>query len=123
MRRDRPRARWWRGHNLWRKPESALRDSRRQHAAGRTHISPIAAQFHRPRPAHRRAAGTEDHRVPGCRYWHCRLSHARMRGYHAARSPKHLEGPTSLQKIYFVLFDQEALTAFTSVRSELESKV
>ena len=36
---------------------------------------------------------------------------------------KHLEGPTSLQKIYFVLFDQEALAAFNSVRSELESKV
>ena len=35
---------------------------------------------------------------------------------------KHLEGATSLQKIYFVLFDQEALAAFTSVRSELESK-
>src|SRR6202161_3265093 len=35
---------------------------------------------------------------------------------------KHLEGPTSLQKIYFVLFDQEALAAFQSVRSELESK-
>src|SRR3984885_10383516 len=36
---------------------------------------------------------------------------------------KHLEGPTTLQKIYFVLFDQEALAAFQSVRSELESKV
>jgi O-acetyl-ADP-ribose deacetylase (regulator of RNase III) len=36
---------------------------------------------------------------------------------------KHLEGATSLQKIYFVLFDQEALAVFTSVRSELESKV
>src|SRR6202167_3941038 len=36
---------------------------------------------------------------------------------------KHLEGPTSLQKIYFVLFDPEALAAFQSVRSELESKV
>jgi O-acetyl-ADP-ribose deacetylase len=36
---------------------------------------------------------------------------------------KHLEGHTSLQKIYFVLFDQEALAAFNSVRSELESKV
>lgn len=36
---------------------------------------------------------------------------------------KHLAGPTSLQKIYFVLFDQEALAAFSSVRSELESKV
>src|SRR6202042_2560908 len=35
---------------------------------------------------------------------------------------KHLDGPTSLQKIYFVLFDQEALAAFQSVRSELESK-
>src|SRR5271167_1637827 len=36
---------------------------------------------------------------------------------------KHLQGPTSLQKIYFVLFDPEALAAFQSVRSELESKV
>jgi O-acetyl-ADP-ribose deacetylase (regulator of RNase III) len=36
---------------------------------------------------------------------------------------KHLEGPTSLYKIYFVLFDQEALAAFQGVRSELESKV
>jgi len=36
---------------------------------------------------------------------------------------KHLEGPSSLQKIYFVLFDHEALTAFQSVRSELEAKV
>src|ERR1700733_1718759 len=36
---------------------------------------------------------------------------------------KHFEGPTTLQKIYFVLFDQEALAAFQSVRSELESKV
>jgi O-acetyl-ADP-ribose deacetylase len=35
---------------------------------------------------------------------------------------KHFEGPTSLEKIYFVLFDQEALAAFNSVRSELESK-
>src|SRR5271167_2022116 len=34
---------------------------------------------------------------------------------------KHLQGPTSLQKIYFVLFDPEALAAFQSVRSELES--
>ena len=35
---------------------------------------------------------------------------------------KHFEGPTSLQKIYFVLFDQEALAVFNSVRAELESK-
>ena len=36
---------------------------------------------------------------------------------------KHFEGPTSLEKIYFVLFDKEALAVFNSVRSELESKV
>src|SRR5580704_16119402 len=36
---------------------------------------------------------------------------------------KHLEGPTSLEKIYFVLFDKDALATFHSVRAELESKV
>ena len=33
---------------------------------------------------------------------------------------KHLEGPTSLEKIYFVLFDQEALAAFERAFSELQ---
>jgi O-acetyl-ADP-ribose deacetylase len=32
---------------------------------------------------------------------------------------KHLEGPTSLEKIYFVLFDQEALKIFEDVFREL----
>jgi hypothetical protein len=35
---------------------------------------------------------------------------------------KHFEGPTSLEKVYFVLFDQEALAAFNSVRAEIEAK-
>jgi len=34
---------------------------------------------------------------------------------------KHFEGPTSLEKIYFVLFDQEALAAFKQAFSELQS--
>lgn len=36
---------------------------------------------------------------------------------------KHLEGPTSLEKIYFVLFDQEALLAFQSAFATLAPKV
>jgi O-acetyl-ADP-ribose deacetylase (regulator of RNase III) len=36
---------------------------------------------------------------------------------------KHFEGPTSLEKVYFVLFDQEALAAFNSVRAEIQAKV
>jgi O-acetyl-ADP-ribose deacetylase len=35
---------------------------------------------------------------------------------------RHFEGPTSLEKIYFVLFDAEALAAFNSVRAEFQSK-
>jgi O-acetyl-ADP-ribose deacetylase len=35
---------------------------------------------------------------------------------------KHFEGPTSLEKVYFVLFDAEALAAFTSARAELQQK-
>lgn len=35
---------------------------------------------------------------------------------------KHFEGPTSLEKVYFVLFDQEALAAFNSVRAEIQAK-
>ncbi|MFZ3216250.1 MAG: macro domain-containing protein [Candidatus Acidiferrales bacterium] len=35
---------------------------------------------------------------------------------------RHFESPTSLEKIYFVLFDHEALAVFNSVRAELESK-
>jgi O-acetyl-ADP-ribose deacetylase (regulator of RNase III) len=35
---------------------------------------------------------------------------------------KHLEGPTSLEKVYFVLFDQEALAAFNSARAEIQAK-
>jgi O-acetyl-ADP-ribose deacetylase (regulator of RNase III) len=34
---------------------------------------------------------------------------------------KHLEGPTSLEKITFVLFDKESLTAFEEVSGELQS--
>ncbi|MFY9803614.1 MAG: macro domain-containing protein [Candidatus Acidiferrales bacterium] len=36
---------------------------------------------------------------------------------------KHLAGPTSLEKVYFVLFDQEALAIFNSACAELQSKV
>ncbi|MGC2332948.1 MAG: macro domain-containing protein, partial [Candidatus Acidiferrales bacterium] len=35
---------------------------------------------------------------------------------------KHTQGPTSLQKIYFVLFDQEALRVFGEVFEELQTK-
>jgi len=35
---------------------------------------------------------------------------------------KHLEGPTSLEKVYFVLFDQEALSAFEQAFNELQSE-
>ena len=35
---------------------------------------------------------------------------------------KHLEGPTSLEKIHFVLFDQEALKIFEEVYRELQAK-
>jgi O-acetyl-ADP-ribose deacetylase len=34
---------------------------------------------------------------------------------------KHLEGPTSLEKITFVLFDEESLTAFEGAYRELQS--
>jgi O-acetyl-ADP-ribose deacetylase (regulator of RNase III) len=34
---------------------------------------------------------------------------------------KHFEGPTSIEKIYFVLFDQEALAAFKQAFRELRS--
>jgi O-acetyl-ADP-ribose deacetylase (regulator of RNase III) len=35
---------------------------------------------------------------------------------------KHLEGPTSVEKIYFVLFDRDAMKAFEDVFSELQTK-
>jgi len=35
---------------------------------------------------------------------------------------KHLEGPTSVEKIHFVLFDQDALKAFEEVFSDLQTK-
>ena len=35
---------------------------------------------------------------------------------------KHFEGPTSLEKIYFVLFDAEALGVFTSAWTEMRAK-
>jgi O-acetyl-ADP-ribose deacetylase (regulator of RNase III) len=35
---------------------------------------------------------------------------------------KHFEGPTSLEKIYFVLFDAEALGVFTSTWTEIRAK-
>ncbi|MGO9590609.1 MAG: macro domain-containing protein [Candidatus Acidiferrales bacterium] len=35
---------------------------------------------------------------------------------------KHLEGPTSIEKIYFVLFDRDALKTFEEVFSELQTK-
>ena len=35
---------------------------------------------------------------------------------------KHFEGPTSLEKVYFVLFDQDGLAAFNSVRAEIQAK-
>ncbi len=36
---------------------------------------------------------------------------------------KHFEGPTSLEKVYFVLFDKDALATFHSVRAEIQAKV
>jgi O-acetyl-ADP-ribose deacetylase (regulator of RNase III) len=36
---------------------------------------------------------------------------------------KHFEGSTSIEKVYFVLFDQEALATFTSVRAEIQAKL
>jgi len=33
---------------------------------------------------------------------------------------RHLEGPTSLEKVYFVLFDQQALAAFENVLKETD---
>jgi O-acetyl-ADP-ribose deacetylase (regulator of RNase III) len=35
---------------------------------------------------------------------------------------KHFEGPTSLEKIYFVLFDEEALGTFRTVWDEMKAK-
>lgn len=35
---------------------------------------------------------------------------------------KHFEGPSTLEKVYFVLFDQEALATFNSARAELQPK-
>jgi O-acetyl-ADP-ribose deacetylase len=35
---------------------------------------------------------------------------------------RHLEGPTSLEKIYFVLFDADALGIFTSIWAEIQAK-
>jgi O-acetyl-ADP-ribose deacetylase len=35
---------------------------------------------------------------------------------------RHLEGPTSLEKIYFVLFDADALGIFTSTWAEIQAK-
>jgi O-acetyl-ADP-ribose deacetylase len=35
---------------------------------------------------------------------------------------KHLEGPTSIEKIYFVLFDRDALKIFEEVFSKLQAK-
>lgn len=35
---------------------------------------------------------------------------------------KHFEGPTSLEKIYFVLFDEEALGTFRTVWGEMRAK-
>ena len=35
---------------------------------------------------------------------------------------KHLEGPTSVEKIYFVLFDRDAMKTFEEVFSELQTK-
>lgn len=35
---------------------------------------------------------------------------------------RHLEGETTLEKIYFVLFDDEALTVFKQVFAEMQSK-
>jgi O-acetyl-ADP-ribose deacetylase len=35
---------------------------------------------------------------------------------------KHFESPTSLEKVYFVLFDAEALAAFNSARAEIQAK-
>ena len=36
---------------------------------------------------------------------------------------KHFEGSTSIEKVYFVLFDQEALATFNSVRAEIQAQV
>jgi O-acetyl-ADP-ribose deacetylase len=36
---------------------------------------------------------------------------------------KHFEGSTSIEKVYFVLFDHEALATFNSVRAEIQAKV
>jgi O-acetyl-ADP-ribose deacetylase (regulator of RNase III) len=35
---------------------------------------------------------------------------------------KHFEGPTSLEKVYFVLFSADALIAFQGVWAELKAK-
>jgi O-acetyl-ADP-ribose deacetylase (regulator of RNase III) len=35
---------------------------------------------------------------------------------------KHFEGPTSLEKVSFVLFDEEALAVFEEVFAELRKK-
>ena len=35
---------------------------------------------------------------------------------------KHFEGPTSIEKVYFVLFDAEALSAFKKGLAEMTSK-
>lgn len=36
---------------------------------------------------------------------------------------KHFEGPTSVEKIFFVLFDEEALTEFQVVFAAMAPKV
>jgi hypothetical protein len=35
---------------------------------------------------------------------------------------KHFEGPTTLEKVKFVLFDEEALGAFQSAWNEMKAK-
>jgi O-acetyl-ADP-ribose deacetylase (regulator of RNase III) len=35
---------------------------------------------------------------------------------------KHFEGPTSIEKVYFVLFDKEALGVFESAFKDMQGK-
>ena len=97
------------------------RDSRGEHAAWRQHDGGSIAQVHGTHSAHRAEQRTEEHCISSRRNGHRRIPDQGVRGDHAAGGVQHLQNGTTLEKIYFVLFDLESCETFQNTWKRLQT--
>jgi O-acetyl-ADP-ribose deacetylase (regulator of RNase III) len=113
----------WSGDHVGRKSEGTIRNSCGEHAAGRTDNATFTARVNSALNAYRRAESAEDHHISGCRHGHAGFPMAKCAEIMLAEAKDHIERGSSVEKIYFVLVDDQALKTFEKVWQKMQAEV